>query len=122
MGYTYAGVCHPDLPTVKAAFCGAQDHKWTDSSNNIWLQVCTDLSEPLYYGMSRTINASPFTLIYRPWPAFETCEYEPPNSGNPFVLSVADGVALSFLIIGVWLSAATFRWLIGVLSSNRDAD
>jgi hypothetical protein len=42
--------------------------------------------------------------------------------GGPFVLSVADGAVLSFLVIGVWLTAAAFRWMYGVVLSNRDAD
>lgn len=40
---------------------------------------------------------------------------------GPFVLSVADGVALSFLIIGTWCTAAVFRWMYGMVST-RDAE
>ena len=42
--------------------------------------------------------------------------------GGPFVMSVADGATLSFLVIGVWLTAAAFRWMYGMVSSNHDAD
>ena len=68
------------------------------------------------------MNGSPRTPFSITYPAFPDCLTDSKNIGNPFVLSVADGVAMSFLILGVWLSAAIFRWLTGVLSSNRDAD
>lgn len=44
------------------------------------------------------------------------------QQSGPFVMSVADGATLSFLIIGVWVTAAIFRWMYGVVFSNRDAD
>lgn len=34
------------------------------------------------------------------------------STGNPFVLSVADGAAMGFLIIGVWVSGLVIRMLI----------
>ncbi|MGE0332766.1 MAG: hypothetical protein AB7P37_18980 [Ramlibacter sp.] len=42
------------------------------------------------------------------------------SSGNPFVLSVADGVVISGLIVGVWAAAFAVRSLIRALNPSND--
>lgn len=44
------------------------------------------------------------------------------NVGNPFVMSVADGAALSALILGVWVSAVVCRYLVKTVFTTSDAD
>lgn len=40
--------------------------------------------------------------------------------GNPFVLSVADGIAISGLIVGVWVAAFVIRALIRAVNPSND--
>lgn len=44
------------------------------------------------------------------------------NTSSPFRLSVADGAAVSALIVSVWVAAAIWRWMIrAVYSPSTDA-
>jgi hypothetical protein len=40
------------------------------------------------------------------------------STGNPFVMSVADGAAMGFLIIGVWVAALAIRMLIKAVQTS----
>lgn len=53
------------------------------------------------------------------FPVIKVCE---PPARSPFSMSVDDGAALSMLIIGVWVSAAIFKWLARVVSDKGDKD
>jgi hypothetical protein len=41
-------------------------------------------------------------------------------TASPFRLSVADGAVLSFLIIGVWVTALAFRSMVKVVRSDAE--
>lgn len=74
------------------------------------------VSQSLVAVTQHTCSVTGFTA---PFAVIEVCQK---NTASPFVMSVADGAALSSLIVSVWVAGLIFRSFIKAVKPSNDGE